>query len=1192
MKARFLQHCRITVSRQPARAALRLGLLICLALGGCANKIRRSEAPVAGASTMTDAAVTDAAAQPPPRRLMPLEAITPLPVPPDVGSEGPPLSERGATQIAAAQRLMAEQRYTEAALELERALRYDPLHPAVHRTLAWMHVLAGNRDRARAHVVRTLELRPDDAAAHYLQGRVLHGNGDTAAAILAYRTALLCPPARRDLETTLLTRFHLAAALAAEGYDTAALEQYATFEREAADLSGEVASTELSAIVRGAALTLGNARAELYERLDRPGDAADALRSAVAAAPHDYALALRRARLLQQAGRLDEALKAARDIPPEAPDVLKLLADVHSARGTTRELMTDLQNAIARSPGASQPTIALADLYAAEGRSADAVDLLRAQLGVSPEAVELRLRLLDNLQRTRQWHELLSVAGDGLRLHPARGPEWEDRVLALRDDPQALRDLLDAPADGASPQVSYLTAVLARAAERRPLAEERLTAAVRADPTFIPAREALARMYLASLEYDRALAAAARRDPEVAEDPRLERTLGDIFERLDNTELAEQHYQAAVQLDRRNADAMMRLADIYARSDRALQAQRQLRALLDVDPRHDAARETLAFLLLRQGKVDAALQQFHELRSRAATPAIRARSEILAAQYPRIQPDAYRQAILQAMRDSAPDAASWVIIAETYDEDAEIEQRFDAYAQALRADPDHEEAALGLVAVARRLLRFEEAARRMEALLPSRPNRHAWRFALIELYWIIQDYDRALALAESQERRIDIDDQARTAYRLRIVDSLRMAQRPDEAIRRVAAWADASGDRTWRQRLAALYMQDDRPVAAAALYEELYNSSGGMKNLLSDLVEALGAADRHDRAVQLALEWLLEDPAHDRAVALTAFALSAARRPDDTLELIRAHLETTLNRESFQELYMRQLRIAGRPREAIQWIESLLDDVSARLHDMSEGRPRRPDEPTSAQQRILRPNEPFSFDNLVDRLVKLRTDLAETHLAARQYADAERLLREWLEDTRDRRQRLEYLRRLADCFQIQGQDVRSTEILEQMLALAPNSVLISNDLAYGWIDHGQRLPEAERLIRFALASEPRQGAYLDTYGWLLYKKGEFAEARKWLERANRDRQDDDPVVLDHLGDTLWRLGEKERAIARWEKAAARAAAMKEEEIFAADLRRVRAGTAAKVEEARAGREPVIAPLAPSPEMPQPAPDSR
>ncbi len=156
-----------------------------------------------------------------------------------------PLSKRASRQISKASRLVGEQRYTEAAIELERALRYDPDHPQIHRTLAMLHWQAGNIERTRIHAGRALEENSDDAVAHYLKGRCHALDEDQAMAITEYRIALLCSDFDRDLEIAVLCHYELARALHAEGYLGASLAQYIAFEDKVAGLGGTVAQPEL-----------------------------------------------------------------------------------------------------------------------------------------------------------------------------------------------------------------------------------------------------------------------------------------------------------------------------------------------------------------------------------------------------------------------------------------------------------------------------------------------------------------------------------------------------------------------------------------------------------------------------------------------------------------------------------------------------------------------------------------------------------------------------------------------------------------------------------------------------------------------------------------------------------------------------------------------------------------------------------
>jgi Tfp pilus assembly protein PilF len=65
-------------------------------------------------------------------------------------------------------------------------------------------------------------------------------------------------------------------------------------------------------------------------------------------------------------------------------------------------------------------------------------------------------------------------------------------------------------------------------------------------------------------------------------------------------------------------------------------------------------------------------------------------------------------------------------------------------------------------------------------------------------------------------------------------------------------------------------------------------------------------------------------------------------------------------------------------------------------------------------------------------------------------------------------------------------------------------------------DRNIRLYEADKMIRKAVQLEPQNGAYLDSLGWVLYKKKEYKEAKKYLEEATQSKEGQHIEILDHL----------------------------------------------------------------------------
>jgi tetratricopeptide (TPR) repeat protein len=105
---------------------------------------------------------------------------------------------------------------------------------------------------------------------------------------------------------------------------------------------------------------------------------------------------------------------------------------------------------------------------------------------------------------------------------------------------------------------------------------------------------------------------------------------------------------------------------------------------------------------------------------------------------------------------------------------------------------------------------------------------------------------------------------------------------------------------------------------------------------------------------------------------------------------------------------------------------------------------------------------------------------------------------------------------------------------EEIIAHDPEHAQSLNYLGYMLAERGERLDYAKELIERAVRLAPDNAAYLDSYGWVCYRLGDYREALKYLQKAVE--LDIDPVIFDHLGDTFHALGETGKAKEWWEKA--------------------------------------------------------
>jgi tetratricopeptide (TPR) repeat protein len=116
-----------------------------------------------------------------------------------------------------------------------------------------------------------------------------------------------------------------------------------------------------------------------------------------------------------------------------------------------------------------------------------------------------------------------------------------------------------------------------------------------------------------------------------------------------------------------------------------------------------------------------------------------------------------------------------------------------------------------------------------------------------------------------------------------------------------------------------------------------------------------------------------------------------------------------------------------------------------------------------------------------------------------------------------------------------GQKDRLEAVLREGLGKFPDNPELMNELAYFWADQGSHLPEALALSRRAATLEPENGPILDTWGWVYFQMGQAKDALPYLQRA-AFMTNNDPVVLQHIGDTYLKLGLRREAIATWTRA--------------------------------------------------------
>jgi Flp pilus assembly protein TadD len=224
-----------------------------------------------------------------------------------------------------------------------------------------------------------------------------------------------------------------------------------------------------------------------------------------------------------------------------------------------------------------------------------------------------------------------------------------------------------------------------------------------------------------------------------------------------------------------------------------------------------------------------------------------------------------------------------------------------------------------------------------------------------------------------------------------------------------------------------------------------------------------------------------------------AGCLSLGGHHDKALTLLKKAISDRPQRPDLLAAYARVLERSGAPHKAEQFLLSQLNDAS------------RPE--------------------IVEAL-------AASYQRQGRGKDAVTLLARAL-DVRPQDESLLYA--LGTAYERQGDVDNAIHCMRKLLEANPRHAPAMNFIGYVLAERGRELEEAEDLVLQALALRPDEASFLDSLGWLYYRRGDYERAVSVLERATA-LAPDEPVINDHLGDAYMAVSKKMKAVDAFQRA--------------------------------------------------------
>lgn len=435
---------------------------------------------------------------------------------------------------------------------------------------------------------------------------------------------------------------------------------------------------------------------------------------------------------------------------------------------------------------------------------------------------------------------------------------------------------------------------------------------------------------------------------------------------------------------------------------------------------------------------------------------------------------------------------------------------------------------------------YEAAIVQLEELTRRFPQRTEPYFTLLELYGRQSDYGQMLAVIGKLEQLMGRNEEF-TMQKYRIYLAM---EQPEDAIQEVEGLLqEYPDDNRYRVLLGQTYLDNNCPEEAYKLFQQVL--AGEPDNVLAayalgDYYKQTGQKEAYNRQLGSML--------YNRSVSSDT-KLNVMRQliadneyaGNDSIALIPIFdriLEEDPEDDQIPMLYAQYL-----------WSKNMADSSGPVLERILQIDPYNKAARLMLLQVLIRKNDAEAIARICRVGTEVSPDalqfpfyLAVSCLQLNRLDEAEQACLQAVRNAPEN----EDASLISDIYSILG-DIRHQQNRVDEAYEAYNKALEFNPLNYGVLNNyayflaleGRDLDRAEEMSYKTVKAFADNVTYLDTYAWILFVKGRYAEARVYIDNVLKTEEGAGSAsLLEHGGDIYYKAGEHEKALELWKKAAA------------------------------------------------------
>ena len=495
--------------------------------------------------------------------------------------------------------------------------------------------------------------------------------------------------------------------------------------------------------------------------------------------------------------------------------------------------------------------------------------------------------------------------------------------------------------------------------------------------------------------------------------------------------------------------------------------------------------------------------------------------------------------LLQHCLDINPTASSALYeISQYYMFLRQVPQGQAALEQAVAFAPDNYWYSQGLVSLYQQQNELDKAAALLEKMVTRFPSKQDPLFSLLDIYSRQEKYNDVISTLNRLEKRLGKNEQL-SMEKFRIYLQMKDDKKAFQEIESLVQ--EYPMDMRYQVILGDVYLQNGKKQEAYDVYQKVLAVEPDNPMALFSMAsyyEQTGQKELYQQQLDTLL--LNKKVTSDTKISVMRQVIaeneqSSAKDSTQVIELFDRMMKQDMDDPQIPMLYSQYLLSKNMEQEAVPVLEQVVDldptNKAARLMLVSAAVKK------EDYKQIIKGCEP-GIEATPDAL-ELYYYLAIAYHQAEQTDSVLSICSRALEHiTPDTRKEVisDFYSIMGDIYHTKKQMKEAYAAYDSALVYNPSNIGALNNYAYYLSVERRDLDKAEEMSYKTVKAEPNNSTYLDTYAWILFEKGNYAEARIYIDNAMKSDGGKSDVIVEHCGDIYFMTGDVEGALGYWKKA--------------------------------------------------------